>query len=316
MRHETRVRTVRRPDDGEVEAVTALTRAAAAADGVEPLSEAFRLALRRPAAAGAGVRHLIAHDRTGRLRGYAQVDTGVRPATGELVVHPDARRRGVGRTLLEALADRADPPWRVWAHGDGEGARALAAAVGWARARELRQMRRPLPGDPLPPARLPPGVRLRAFVPGRDEDAWLAVNAAAFAGHPEQGRWTRADLDARAQEPWFDAEDLLLAVEAPDGEEARGGDTGTAARGERLVGFHWTKVPGDGTGEVYVLGVAPDAQGRKLGSALTVAGLEHLARRGLEAVTLYVDAGNTPAVRLYERLGFGVVARDVQYASG
>ena len=86
---------------------------------------------------------------------------------------------------------------------------------------------------------------------GADEDAWLAVNAAAFAGHSEQGRWTRADLLAREAEPWFDPAGFLLAE-----------------RENVLLGFHWTKVHADGMGEVYVLGVDPAAHGLGLGSAL------------------------------------------------
>lgn len=322
VRHHPHVRTSTTLDTAEADEVLALARAAAAADGVEPLSEASRLALRPAADAGhGGVRHVTARE-DGRLVGYAQIDTAVRPAAGELVVHPDARRRGVGRALLQALVHLTHLPVRVWAHGDGAGARALAAAVGWARARELRQMRRPLPGEPLPSAPMPEGVRLRPFRPGHDEEAWLEVNATAFADHPEQGRWTRADLDARTAEDWFAPDDLLLAVK-DTGEDTDGGTSGDVPPGGapgagsgRLLGFHWTKVPGDGTGEVYVLGVAPAAQGRRLGFALTVAGLRHLADRGLEAVTLYVDAENAAAVRLYEGLGFEVVARDVQYASG
>jgi mycothiol synthase len=86
------------------------------------------------------------------------------------------------------------------------------------------------------------------------------------------------------------------------------------------VGFHWTKVHGgDGqrppVGEVYVVGVDPDAQGGGLGRALTLAGLHHLRERGLGEVLLYVEADNLAARRVYERLGFDHVATDVQYRS-
>ena len=66
-------------------------------------------------------------------------------------------------------------------------------------------------------------------------------------------------------------------------------------------------------GEVYVVGVDPDAQGRGLGGALTLAGLHHLAARGLDEVILYVEADNAAAVATYRRLLFDVDALDVSY---
>ena len=151
--------------------------------------------------------------------------------------------------------------------------------------RELWKMRLMRPRRNCPTSDLPDGVQLRAFVPGRDEDAWLAANKAAFAHHPEQGNMTRADLDARMAEPG-----LIPPASCWPWTPA-----------DRLLGFHWTKVhPRHGDhpaiGEVYVVGVTPEAQGSGLGKALTVAGIRHLQGLGLHAVMLYVDADNTPAV--------------------
>jgi mycothiol synthase len=166
-------------------------------------------------------------------------------------------------------------------------------------------MRRSL-REPLPRADVPDGVVLRPFAVGADEAEFLRVNNAAFAWHPEQGRWNRRDVTLREAEPWFDPAGFLLAVEA--------GDPG------RVLGFHWTKVhPAGGPveepiGEVYVLGVDPAAQGRRLGPALTLAGLAHLRDRGLTAVMLYVEADNTAAVRVYRALGFTRWSADVRYA--
>ena len=67
-------------------------------------------------------------------------------------------------------------------------------------------------------------------------------------------------------------------------------------------------------GEVYVVGVHPEAQRTGLGLALTVTGLEYLASLGLPAVMLYADETNTSAVRMYERLGFVISNTDVEYA--
>jgi mycothiol synthase len=250
-----------------------------------PASEEARLGLNDP-----GRTHVRAVLNDGSLAGYAQVG---RDGTAELVVHPDQRRKGVGRMLLDRILSLGAA--RVWAHGDHPGAAALASAGGLTRTRSLWQMRRPLK-DLLPEPVLPAGVTIRSFEPG-DESGWLAVNAAAFADHPEQGRWTMTDLSQRLAEPWFDPAGLFVAF-----------------RGERMVGFHWTKVERPDEGEVYVLGVDPAEQGTGLGRALLLIGLRRLRDRGLGQVTLYVEESNVGARRLYSSMGFVRSAVDVQYS--
>ncbi len=277
-----------------------LAAAAAATDGVGPLSEQVLLHLRYggdPAA-----RNLLLES-AGELAGYAHLDPpGPAGRSGELVVHPAHRRRGLGLALAQAvLAARDGAEVRIWAHGDLPAARRLAALTGFTRARALWQMRRPLPGR-LPEAAFPAGVTVRSFTPGADEEAWLALNARAFASHPEQGAWGRGDLDQREREEWFDPAGFFLAE-----------------RVGRLAGFHWTKVHKAGSagsgevGEVYVVGVDPDERGTGLGRALTLAGLHHLRDLGLAEVMLYVDEANTPAIRLYESLGFTHTGTDVMF---
>ncbi|QGN46621.1 mycothiol synthase [Micromonospora sp. WMMD558] len=299
-----RVYRTDRLDPTEIADVLALARAAGDADGADPLDEHVLLRLRDGRAPAA---HLTARADDGTITGYAHLDI-TDPAAGigvEMVVHPAHRRRGTGRALARGVVTAATGPLRAWAHGDHPSAAALAVDLGFARARVLWQLRRPLTA-PVPEPRLPDGVTLRAYRPGADDDAWLALNARAFADHPEQGRWTAADLRVRLDEPWFDPAGFLLAVAEPTGE---------------LLGFHWTKVherPGSAPiGEVYVLGVDPGAHGGGLGKALTAAGLAYLRdRRGLDRVMLYVDESNTAAVALYERLGFARWSAHVNYHLG
>jgi mycothiol synthase len=286
--------------------VLELAERAGRADGVAPLSEQGLLHVRY---GGPGSRDLLVSS-DGQIAGYARLDPpapahgagGGEPASGELVIDPDFRRRGLGRVLAEAMAAQAGTHGlQVWAHGDQPAASALAAAAGFERTRSLWQLRRPL-AEPLAEPRLADGIEVRAFQPGRDEDAWVALNATAFASHPEQGGWTRTDLELREREDWFDTAGFFLAV-----------------RGDRLAGFHWTKVhPAQddepAIGEVYVVGVDPAERGTGLGRALTLIGVRYLRDRGLGQVMLYVDESNTAAVRLYESLGFTRWSADVMFS--
>ena len=289
----------------QTDEVLRLVAAATDQDNVSPLSEHVLLHLRYGGDPDA--RNLLLTDGP-ELAGYAHLDPTdpVEGPSGELVIHPAHRGHGLGLALTRALQAEAGPrPLRLWAHGDLAAAAALARAAGFERVRALWTMRRPLQA-PLGIPVLPEGITVRTFRVGQDEDSWVAINRAAFAGHPEQGAWTRADLDLRKREPWFDPDGFFLAE-----------------RGGRLVGFHWTKVhgshpgaPGHGheaIGEVYVVGVAPEERGTGLGRALTLTGLRYLRGRGLTAVMLYVDEANTAAIRLYESLGFAHWDTDIMF---
>jgi mycothiol synthase len=319
----------REPIDGP--AVRTLVRQAALADGAEALSGHVLQAL-DVAGAGDGVVGLLV--RAGDLDPAVTdpdepagvvVARGVDPA--EVVVGPAYRRRGIGTALVRAALDRQGS---VWAYGNLPEAAALARQLGLARTRTLLQLRRvdsPTAAAPSASASvgsgasmrrpaadeavLPDGVRIRTFHPGQDEEPFLAVNARAFAWHPEQGRLDLAGFRAETTQNWFDPAGFFLAVTGEPG-------------AERVLGFHWTKVhpadptPGSGpagpVGEVYVLGVDPLSPIRGLGAPLTGAGLRYLAGRGLATVMLYVEAGNARAVNLYRRFGFSTYLSNVVYA--
>ncbi|OOC57325.1 MULTISPECIES: mycothiol synthase [Nocardiopsis] len=302
--------------------VLTLAEAARAADGVAPLSEHTLLRVRHGAPSGSSRFHLVIEDE--RVVGFAFVErVADEPGSGEVVVDPAHRGRGHGTALLDSVHRDAGPEGvRVWAHGRVPQAVSVAQEGGWTAVRELHKMRMPLrdiaddeAGGPwaapeLPEPELRPEVadrvRLRTFVVGQDEQAWLEANARAFADHPEQGQITLDDLLQREVEDWFDPDGFFVAT-ANDG---------------RVVAFHWTKVHADGAGltdgepvgEVYVVGVDPDWQGTGLGRTLTLAGLRHLRDAGLPWVHLYVDGDNGAAVRLYESLGFAMWDTDVMYA--
>ena len=273
------------------EAVRELLASVIAQDGVSPLDEAAVLALD-----GEDAQHLLL-EADGVLLGYTSV---LADGTVQGMVHPAQRRQGHGTALLRAALE-ARPDAGVWAHGALEGSLAFLASAGLVETRRLLTLRRPLDeAHPVPaPGPLPKGIELDSFDVDRDAERWVAVNAAAFADHPEQGALTRDDLDQRLAQDWFDPEDLLVARE--DGS---------------LVAFVWIKRERRGAvdqdAEIYVVGTDPAVQGRGLAGALMGRALTRLAKAGVPGVELYVEADNAPALRLYEDRGFAVSGRDVQ----
>ena len=185
--------------------------------------------------------------------------------------------------------------------------RAAAAAHGLRPDAPLLHLRCTLPLAAS--HRLRPDFVTRAFRPGVDDAEWLALNARAFADHPEQGAWTERVLAARMAEPWFDPTGFL--VHERDG---------------RMAGFCWTKVHaavaadggahtpldphGEAEGEIYAIGVDPALHGRGIGRALAVAGFAHLAARGLRHGMLFVRGDNAAARSLYASLGLTEERRD------
>ena len=226
-------------------AIRELVAAATAVDGVAPVGDQVRRELSYDR-----TRHLLAIDGED-VAGYLNLApaTADAPGMAELVVHPEARRRGIGSVMARTGLSEGGDGARIWAHGNLEPARATAAALGLVVVRELLQMRRPLTA--LPPVTVPDGVRMTTYSGSDDDAELLRVNTAAFAWHPEQGDWTAADIAERRGERWFDPGGLFMALDEHTGE---------------LLGFHWTKVHAaqPGLGEVYVVGVDPAAQGRGL----------------------------------------------------
>ena len=245
-----------------------------------------------------------------------------RESTLQVGVHPQHRRQGDATELL-AEALRSYPTFSAWAFGTLPGAPELARRVGLVPTRELLRMERglstqagrsapelarrvglvptrellrmerdlPVPGDDAAT-----GYEIGPFM-SADREQVVAVNAAAFAHHPEQGRLTVEEFDQLAAQDWFDPGGLFVA-HAADGE---------------VAGFHWTKRHGGGLGEVYVIAVAPGHEGKGLGRALLDRGLDHLAAVGDTRVQLYVEASEQRVVRLYRNAGFDIAQTDTSY---
>lgn len=283
-------------------AVKDLVSAVTAQRGVSPISEQPMLWLMEPRV---HVAHIMATE-DNALVAYGQMDLSNKDEISlEMAVHPDAAGRGLERRLLEAgayVAQENDASFSLWTHAPSAQSIEILTANGFTPSRTLLRLQRSL-SDHAGSAR---ADGTRHFVENQDEEAWLKANAEAFSWHPEQGKMTRADLEARKREPWFDASAFLLAERATT--------AGSTAGSTEIAGFSWLKLePGQETGEIYALGVVPNAQGTGLGMSLLESSLDTLRERGRTAADLYVEADNAAALALYSRFGFTEVERHIKF---
>ncbi|MGK0714936.1 mycothiol synthase [Leucobacter sp. W1153] len=295
-------------DRCSMESVRALVAEAERADGTPPISDQAVLAASR------GERALVAFEGTPVT---PSADPRALLAVGiwgdgelDLVVRPNARGAGLGRLALATLLDQVDHhspgPLRAWAHGENPAASALLSSAGFTPTRTLYRLA-------LDPARLPAaiadarplpsGFHTVSFDPARrdEAEAWVRVNAAAFADHPEQGGVTDADFAALRAESWFDPDDLIVAKDTSNGS---------------IAGYTWIKTvrESDHTEtELYVLGVDPSYVGRGLGAALLGVTLRRMSEHRPTRITLYVDGSNEHARALYARAGFTVDSVSTQW---
>ena len=290
-------------EDQSLEQLAELVEAAMQVDGHEPIGEHKFLRMKHGGDLALGMLAMEGN----RLVGYAHTITfgegAERRVSCEVVVHPDARRRGIGARLIARVIEHAESQAArqldVWAYNDSPVSKHFAERFGLTAGRQLMHMHRH-PGEP-PYIATPDSASIRAFMRGVDEQALLDLNNHIFEGHPENGAWTMDDVMARTAQPWFRTDDVLML-------EVDG----------RLAGFCWLKVEERGDegyiGEIYVIGTAPEYQGMGLGRFLLSRALSHLHERDVVAVAVYVDQSNTRGVALYWSLDFHHHHVDVCYS--
>jgi mycothiol synthase len=223
-------------------------------------------------------------------------------------VLPAARRRGLGRRLLEWAEERAATLHRerhpnvrgavcVVVHENNASKRALVRAAGYEATRWEHTMTR-IVDDRLPHVPpIPPGLALTPYAADWDE-AVRHAHREAFADHwgatpPDEQGWSRGYTGLRAFRP--DVSWLVL-----DGDEVAA----------YLLTYFWeADASATGVREAFLgqLGVRPGWRRRGLGALLLATALRSYRTAGYERAALTVDTANaTGALGLYERAGFTV----------
>ncbi len=223
--------------------------------------------------------------------GYAQI-TREEPISRAVMsggVSPDQRRQGAGRRLLERVVVYAR---RLRFHvldvdipSSDEAAKGLLVSAGFAHVRTYAHYSR----DAHDSLRIPvtEGDTVRLVRP-TEVEALTELQNAAFAGSwgycpnvPEEVRYGIFELHPKP--------DPVLVLE----------------RGGELIAYCWCHEEGRGhPGTVGMVGVAPRYRGLGLGRVIVGAAIDHLLAVGAYPLELTVDEENTPAVRLYDELGF------------
>jgi mycothiol synthase len=247
-----------------------------------------------------------------QLRGLAP---GRRAASLAGGVHPDHRRRGLGRTVLhwseergrERLAGQRDevPHFlEVWSYEQSDDRRRLFSASGFEPIRYYEEMRRPLDSS-IPDLPLPAGLRLEAWSSQRD-DAIRRAHNEAFTDHWGSSPLSRESWVQRfVGSPHF-RPDLTWCV--LDGDEVAA----------YCLSYHSpddTQVAGLREAWLGQIGVRRAWRRRGLASALVCHVMRLMAQAGLERAGLQVDSDNpTGAGALYRRLGFVTSQREIRWA--
>jgi GNAT superfamily N-acetyltransferase len=144
----------------------------------------------------------------------------------------------------------------------------------------------PRPGD------LPVGITVRA-ANATDRDQLAALMLDAYRGTIDFDGTETLDVALAEVDGWLAGESgaplLEHSLVAASGRAIVGAALLTMFEGLPLVAYTYT---------------APSWKGRGVSTALLRRSMASLAAAGFERVALFVTAGNEPAERIYERLGF------------
>ena len=89
----------------------------------------------------------------------------------------------------------------------------------------------------------------------------------------------------------------------------------TMYQSEDYHAIDWSQqVADDEVAVIHILAVSPDSQGKGIGSEMVIEAIRMAKSEGMQTIRLDALASNTPAHKLYERLGFEYRGKQYLYA--
>ena len=214
----------------------------------------------------------------------------------DCLVHPEHRRKGLAKELLDYATHRAKElkakVVQADIRQDNVIAKKVLSRLGFRPVREFPELRLQLDEAPLPDATHHNYV-YRHLQPG--EEAVLAqIQNRCFADTWGYNPNTIEEIAYSLQLSHCSPEDVALIYD-----------------GDKPVGYCWTKIDcetevtdGKRKGRILMIGVDPDYRGKEIGKIALRAGLAYLKNKGVQVVELRVDSENKVARALYRSAGF------------
>ena len=224
-----------------------------------------------------------------------------------LGVVPKFRRRGIGRELMdkaiESLRKREMETAECWTRDDKPICKHIFESMGFKLIRIFSTMGREL--DTIPSAGENEGVQIRVMKESMEDIELLRwLNDETFSEHFDFRPSTIEEWKHWCSHPDFDHKGWFFAL--LEGKPV--GHVGT------WIDSKFVKYKGIKRGWIDTIGVLKPHRRKGIGTSLILRGMEYLKSRGMTEVELGVDDSNpTEAIKLYEKVGFKVVRKDLTY---
>jgi mycothiol synthase len=227
-----------------------------------------------------------------------------------LGVLPRFRRKGIARELLrkaiDSLKQRGMKTAEAWAQSDREGCVHLYESFGFSQARVTSMMKRSLTNIPYNIGENTE-IKIRNMQM-TDEEEIILLNTLDNETFKEHFNFRPRTIEetkyALFEMPWFQKQKWFFAILGNDPLGYAGIGVDDGLNKEKNLKWGW----------ILDIGVLKSHRRKGIGACLMLHSMRSLLDNGMDDAVLYVDDMNpTGAIKLYEKLGFKAVTKNIVY---